>query len=68
MISHYNRDEDGNYKKMPGFLDEFHQPDAIYEMGGQTYSTVRDYLKFSQMLANGGVYNGQRIIGRKTMT
>ena len=68
MISHYNRDEDGNYKKMPGFLDEFHQPDAICEMGGAgLYSTVRDYLKFSQMLANGGVYNGQRIIGRKTI-
>jgi len=68
MISVYNKDEKGEYKKIPGFLDEFHKPDAIYEMGGAgLYSTVRDYLKFSQMLANGGVYNGQRIIGRKTI-
>lgn len=68
MISHYHRDENGNMKKIPGFLDEFHQPDAIYECGGAgLYSTVKDYLKFSQMLANGGIYNGTRIIGRKTI-
>jgi CubicO group peptidase (beta-lactamase class C family) len=68
MISIYKREENGEMKKIPGFLDVFHQPDAIYEMGGAgLYSTVKDYLKFSQMLANGGVYNGQRIIGRKTI-
>ncbi len=68
LVSHYKRDENGNMKKIPGFLDEFHQPDSIYESGGAgLYSTVNDYLKFSQMLANGGIYNGTRIIGRKTI-
>ena len=28
---------------------------------------MRDYLKFTQMLANGGVYEGRQIIGRKTI-
>lgn len=68
MVSCYRKLEDGKMEKMAGFLDDFHQPDAIYEAGGAgLYSTVRDYLKFSQMLANGGCYNGQRIIGRKTI-
>ncbi|MDD3168585.1 MAG: serine hydrolase, partial [Eubacteriales bacterium] len=46
-----------------GFLDANHQPDAIYEAGGAgLYSTLRDYLIFSQMLANGGVHKGERLI------
>ncbi|MDK2902240.1 MAG: hypothetical protein PWQ93_159 [Clostridiales bacterium] len=68
MVSCYKKNEDGTLEKAPGTFDEYHQPDAIYEAGGAgLYSTVRDYLKFSQMLANGGYYNGQRIIGRKTI-
>jgi CubicO group peptidase (beta-lactamase class C family) len=40
----------------------------VYESGGGgLFSNVRDYIKFSQMLANGGVYKGKRIIGRKTI-
>lgn len=68
MASYYKKDEGGGMKKISGFLDEFHQPDALYESGGAgLYSTVSDYLKFSQMLANGGSFNGRRIIGRKTI-
>lgn len=68
MVSCYKKNEDGTLEKVQGMLDEFHHPDAIYEAGGAgLYSTVRDYLKFSQMLANGGCYKGQRIIGRKTI-
>lgn len=68
MASHYRNDEKVGMQKVPGLLDEFHQPDALYEAGGAgLYSTVNDYLKFSQMLANGGCYNGERIIGRKTI-
>ena len=68
MVSFYKRNEKGELIKIPGFEDRVHQPDSIYEAGGfGLYSTVIDYLKFSQMLANGGVYNGKRIIGRKTI-
>ncbi|MEX1029089.1 MAG: hypothetical protein WDZ91_03470, partial [Paenibacillaceae bacterium] len=45
-----------------------HKPDALYEGGGVgLYSTLKDYLTFSQMLANVGILNGVRIIGRKTI-
>lgn len=68
MASYYRRDDNGMMTKIPSFLDIYHEPDAIYESGGAgLYSTVNDYLKFSQMLANGGIYNGERIIGRKTI-
>lgn len=68
MASFYKRDENGGMKSVPGMFDEFHQPDALYESGGAgLYSTVNDYLRFSQMLANGGIHNGEKIIGRKTI-
>lgn len=68
LAAYYRKEADGTMVKIPAFLDIFHQPDQIYECGGAgLYSTVRDYLKFSQMLANGGCYKGERIIGRKTI-
>lgn len=68
MASFYRKEADGTMTKIPSFFDIFHQPDQIYECGGAgLYSTVRDYLKFSQMLANGGKYKDDRIIGRKTI-
>jgi CubicO group peptidase (beta-lactamase class C family) len=35
--------------------------------GGGLAGTARDYLRFCQMLLNGGVLDGERIIGRKTL-
>ena len=32
--------------------------------GGGLFGTARDYARFSQMLANGGTLDGQRILGR----
>ncbi len=40
----------------------------IFESGGGgLFSTVADYSRFAQMLLHGGVLNGQRILGRKTI-
>jgi len=35
--------------------------------GGGMVSTTRDYLRFTMMLANGGILDGRRILGRKTV-
>jgi CubicO group peptidase (beta-lactamase class C family) len=41
---------------------------AKYESGGGgLLGTTEDYLRFSLALANGGVFQGKRIIGRKTL-
>jgi len=41
---------------------------AKYESGGGgMMSTLEDYLRFTSALANGGVFQGKRIIGSKTL-
>ncbi len=35
--------------------------------GGGLFSTAEDYLRFGQMLANGGILDGKRILGRRTV-
>lgn len=53
----YNRLALGDYRKAPAF-----------ESGGAgLVSTAEDYSHFARMLANGGEYNGVRILGRKTV-
>jgi CubicO group peptidase (beta-lactamase class C family) len=39
----------------------------FYSGGGGLLSTVHDYYRFCQMLANGGTLDGQRIIGSRTL-
>ena len=35
--------------------------------GGGLFSTTEDYLRFGQMLANGGELEGKRVLGRRTV-
>jgi CubicO group peptidase (beta-lactamase class C family) len=42
-------------------------PTKFESGGGGLASTASDYLRFALMLANKGDYNGQRILGRKTV-
>ena len=64
----YHINEDGSYEPMGGMFDERYEPGVLYEPGGAgLFSNLRDYAIFTQMLANGGVYNGKRIIGRNTI-
>ena len=68
LASEYRRSNDGKYTKVKNMFDDFYQPDALYEGGGSgIFSTVGDYLKFTQMMANGGELDGVRILGRKTI-
>lgn len=68
MVSAYTRKEDGSLVKINTQSDALHEPDCKYQGGGSgLFSTVRDYLNFSQMMANGGVFKGEQIIGRKTI-
>lgn len=49
-------------------LDSCHRPDAVYESASAgLLSTLNDYQIFCNMLANGGTWNGEQIIGRKTL-
>lgn len=41
---------------------------GVYQRGGVgLFSTISDYWRFAQMLANGGRFDGVQIVGRKTL-
>jgi CubicO group peptidase (beta-lactamase class C family) len=42
-------------------------PDVFMRGGHGLFSTIGDYFRFAQMLANGGELDSERIIGRKTL-
>lgn len=42
-------------------------PDVFVRGGHGLFSTIDDYYRFAQMLANGGELDGQRVVGRKTL-
>lgn len=69
MVTAYKRMEDGALKPFDQApMDELFETDAVYEGGGAgLFSSVKDYLAFSEMLACGGTYRGNRLIGRKTI-
>ena len=49
-------------------LGEYYGPDVSFESGGAgLVSTMEDYSHFARMLLQGGVYNGIRILGEKTV-
>jgi len=61
----YRPDKDG---KITLFRKpEFHEPTTYFAGVGGLNGTAADYFKFSQMLLNGGEYNGQRLLGRMTV-
>ncbi len=45
----------------------YRTPRAFLSGGGGLVSTTADYLRFAQMLVNGGELDGVRILGRKTV-
>lgn len=45
----------------------FHKPHGYLSGGGGLVSSMGDYYRFAQALANGGELDGARIIGRKTL-
>lgn len=68
MVTLYQTNEDGIRVPVKGMFDERLEPESKYEAGGAgLFASVQDYLAFSQMLACGGNYKGNKIIGRKTI-
>lgn len=47
--------------------DFFREPPAVEFAGAGLLSTAADYLRFAQMLVNGGVLEGRRILGPRTV-
>ncbi|WP_339856310.1 serine hydrolase domain-containing protein [Pseudohongiella acticola] len=45
-----------------GFGGDYAAPVSFHSGGGGLASTITDYMRFTQMLANGGEFNGERLL------
>ena len=61
LAEFYYRDKAGNSVKHPGVAD-YSQPPVFPSGGGGLVATASDYMRFCQMLLNGGALDGQRIL------
>jgi CubicO group peptidase (beta-lactamase class C family) len=67
MVKLYYK-KDGKLESGTNVLDNKHEPGVENEAGwARLFSTASDFSKLMQMLANGGEYNGVRIMGRQTI-
>jgi CubicO group peptidase (beta-lactamase class C family) len=60
------------YRRTPKGLDRIDTPEwlatrTLLSGGGGLWSTADDYLQFAQMLVNGGVLNGKRLLSPRTI-
>ena len=60
-------DEEGIEPANDGRTKRYYEETQWYSGGGGLVSTTRDYLRFCQMLLNGGILDGTRILSRKTV-
>lgn len=67
LCSMYRRNEDGTLTKITD-MDTNYQPESKFEGGGGgLLSTLRDYARFAQALANGGTLGDVRILSPNTI-
>jgi CubicO group peptidase (beta-lactamase class C family) len=64
VVSLYD-DRDGKLVKIetPSWL----ATTTLFSGGGGLWSTTEDYMRFGQMLANGGILNGKRLLSPRTV-
>lgn len=68
LAANYERSkEDGLKLTDPPESSRYLKPATLHSGGGGLVSTADDYLKFAQMLLNKGEYDGNRLLGRKTI-
>jgi len=67
FVDLYRRDGDGMTLSKRADDREFRDPQLVPYGGGGLVSTARDYLRFCQMLLNGGRLGDVRLLSRKTV-
>jgi CubicO group peptidase (beta-lactamase class C family) len=66
LVEFYFRGKDGKSVKHPNVAD-YSKPPVFPSGGGGLVSTASDYMRFCQMLLNGGALDGQRILSPLTV-
>ena len=69
VIPIYMRGPDGKlHAQTPLLTPDYTTPGELLSGGGGLLSTPDDYLRFAQMLLNGGELDGKRVLKRETVT
>ncbi len=64
----YGPEPAGGFVEIPSLLNLcYDRPHPMMSGGGGLVSTPNDYLRFALVLANGGAWEGVRLLGRKTL-
>ena len=68
FLTNYTHDKDGSLKVIDHpSMSKYCKEVTMFSGGGGLVSTTKDYLRFCQMLLNGGELNGVRLISPKTL-
>lgn len=68
QIYEWKEEEKALVPFLTSHLGEYYGEDVAFESGGAGLaSTIDDYSHFAQMMLHKGIYNGKRILGRKTV-
>ncbi|NHA07252.1 beta-lactamase family protein [Mucilaginibacter sp. HC2] len=73
LVAVYTPDKQGHLVRwsastLPGIDVDYPKTAGTYFSGGAGLSsTIKDYATFLQMMLNGGIYNGQRLLARHTV-
>lgn len=67
LAATYTHDASGHLVKTLGLLGDATREPSRFSGGGQLISTSDDYWRFCQMLLNGGVYNGKRLLSPRSI-
>ena len=68
IVCDYEKRPDGSFVKMTADHDAGHLPEYTPEGARVSLlSSAKDFAVFMQMMANGGTYQGERYLGRKTV-
>jgi CubicO group peptidase (beta-lactamase class C family) len=63
----YGKTETGNLEELDAAIGGRYSEVKLYLGGSGLVSTASDYLRFAQLLLNGGELDGIRLLGRKTV-
>ena len=68
FVEMYDYDKDGKFEVLKGGLNhDFSKKPAFMSGGGGLVSTAGDYMRFCQMLLNGGQLDGVRLLSPRTV-
>ncbi len=68
FAANYHKDDNGRLEAVDaGATSQFAAPVRFFSGGGGLVSTAGDYMRFAQMLLNGGTLDGTRLLSPKTV-